>query len=118
MARRTSSDDPGLDRTVARARPRGASGETDWEASAFGRFFVLGAVAGSEIPSRDVDGKEDQPVKVKVVTLALGAMLVVSTIGSAFASPAPPTNGGNGAGMSGQCTGPASARPASCKSSK
>jgi hypothetical protein len=34
----------------------------------------------------------------------------------AVASPPPPTNGGNGAGHSGQCTGPAADRPASCQS--
>ena len=34
----------------------------------------------------------------------------------AVASPSPPTNGGNGAGHSGQCTGPQDDRPASCKS--
>ena len=45
-----------------------------------------------------------------VLTLAIG--------GPAVASPRPPTNGGNGAGQSGQCTGPAAERPASCQSSK
>jgi hypothetical protein len=34
----------------------------------------------------------------------------------AFANPSPPTNGGNGAGSSGQCTGKAADRPASCQS--
>ena len=34
----------------------------------------------------------------------------------AFAEPSPPTNGGNGAGQSGQCTGPQADRPASCQS--
>jgi hypothetical protein len=38
------------------------------------------------------------------------------TAAPAFANPSPPTNGGNGAGQSGQCTGPAADRPASCKS--
>lgn len=36
--------------------------------------------------------------------------------GPATATPSPPTNGGNGAGQSGQCTGPAADRPASCQS--
>jgi hypothetical protein len=45
------------------------------------------------------------------IVLGLGAAL------PAFANPAPPTNGGNGAGQSGQCTGPAADRPASCQSS-
>jgi uncharacterized membrane protein len=43
---------------------------------------------------------------------ALAALLTTL----AFASPKPPTNGGNGAGQSGQCTGAAADRPASCKS--
>ena len=34
----------------------------------------------------------------------------------AAANPSPPTNGGNGAGQSGQCTGAQDDRPASCKS--
>jgi hypothetical protein len=34
----------------------------------------------------------------------------------ATANPSPPTNGGNGAGQSGQCTGKNSERPASCQS--
>jgi hypothetical protein len=38
------------------------------------------------------------------------------TAGTAFANPSPPTNGGNGAGHSGQCTGAAADRPASCQS--
>jgi hypothetical protein len=42
----------------------------------------------------------------------LGALAPVAS-----ASPAPPTNGGNGAGHSGQCTGPAADRPAACQSS-
>ena len=53
---------------------------------------------------------------VLVVTIAGG--LALGTGAAAFANPKPPTNGGNGAGQSGQCTGPASERPASCQSSK
>jgi hypothetical protein len=49
---------------------------------------------------------------VAVVTLAASFSLAAP----AFADPSPPTNGGNGAGQSGQCTGPASERPASCQS--
>jgi hypothetical protein len=45
--------------------------------------------------------------------LAAGLALTVS---GALAEPAPPTNGGNGAGQSGQCTGPAGGRPTSCQS--
>jgi hypothetical protein len=48
-------------------------------------------------------------------TLAAGALLAVSAA-PALASPQPPTNGGNGAGKSGQCTGPQDERPSSCKS--
>jgi Spy/CpxP family protein refolding chaperone len=50
--------------------------------------------------------------------LALAAV-VASTLAiapAAVADPKPPTNGGNGAGQSGQCTGPASERPTSCQS--
>ena len=36
--------------------------------------------------------------------------------GPAFANPSPPTNGGNGAGSSGNCTGSAQDRPTSCQS--
>jgi hypothetical protein len=46
--------------------------------------------------------------------LAVGALAMSAT--PAFASPSPPTNGGNGAGKSGQCTGPNDDRPQSCKS--
>jgi hypothetical protein len=42
--------------------------------------------------------------------------LAASVTAPALASPSPPTNGGNGAGQSGQCTGPAADRPASCQS--
>jgi hypothetical protein len=51
---------------------------------------------------------------VVLATLALGATSVV--IPASIGSPSPPTNGGNGAGKSGQCTGPAADRPASCQS--
>jgi hypothetical protein len=52
----------------------------------------------------------------RLAYFTLGASLVLATAAPAFATPQPPTNGGNGAGMSGQCTGPQSERPASCKS--
>jgi len=41
---------------------------------------------------------------------------ILSVSAPVFADASPPTNGGNGAGQSGQCTGPADDRPASCKS--
>jgi hypothetical protein len=50
-----------------------------------------------------------------LAVLAAGA-LAVSGPAAAFGSPSPPTNGGNGAGKSGQCTGPQDDRPSSCKS--
>jgi hypothetical protein len=49
-----------------------------------------------------------------------GAVVAVITAGllsisaPAFGNPPPPTNGGNGAGSSGQCTGNPADRPASC----
>ena len=42
--------------------------------------------------------------------------LAVTAVPFAGANPSPPTNGGNGAGQSGQCTGPNADRPSSCKS--
>lgn len=55
-------------------------------------------------------------MKKRLVALGVAAGLVLGTATSAWASPRPPTNGGNGAGASGQCTGPAADRPASCQS--
>ncbi|MBI3979822.1 MAG: hypothetical protein HY331_16725 [Chloroflexi bacterium] len=56
-------------------------------------------------------------MKSKLMALFLAGLLALATVGSALAdSPKPPTNGGNGAGQSGQCTGPAADRPASCQS--
>jgi hypothetical protein len=49
-------------------------------------------------------------------SLLSAAALCVGLVPVAAASPQPPTNGGNGAGQSGQCTGPQEDRPASCKS--
>lgn len=51
--------------------------------------------------------------------LGTGAALLFTLVvaaGPVSANPSPPTNGGNGAGHSGQCTGPAADRPASCQS--
>ncbi len=45
--------------------------------------------------------------------LAAGLLAVAAP---AVAAPSAPTNGGNGAGQSGQCTGPATERPTSCQS--
>ncbi|HYU85285.1 MAG TPA: hypothetical protein VEK80_10815 [Kribbellaceae bacterium] len=52
--------------------------------------------------------------RATAMVLVTGGLFTVAA--QAFADPTPPTNGGNGAGQSGQCTGPADQRPASCKS--
>lgn len=51
-----------------------------------------------------------------MAALLASAALAVAAAPVAAASPSPPTNGGNGAGKSGQCTGPNADRPSSCKS--
>ena len=49
--------------------------------------------------------------------LATTMLIATAVVGpSSFANPAPPTNGGNGGGKSGQCTGSAQDRPTSCQS--
>lgn len=57
-------------------------------------------------------------MKRKTMAILLASLMALATAAPALASPQPPTNGGNGAGQSGQCTGPADERPASCQSSK
>jgi hypothetical protein len=52
----------------------------------------------------------------KAFASMLAGLALAATIGPALADPAPPTNGGNGSGQSGQCTGPQADRPASCQS--
>lgn len=47
----------------------------------------------------------------KVTAVCLSAGLALAATAPAFATPSPPTNGGNGGGKSGQCTGPAHERP-------
>ena len=49
-----------------------------------------------------------------LATLALAATSAI--VPATLANPSPPTNGGNGAGHSGQCTGAAADRPVSCQS--
>ena len=52
---------------------------------------------------------------LKVVAAVLASLaLSVATAPIAAANPSPPTNGGNGAGKSGQCTGNPADRPAVC----
>jgi len=51
----------------------------------------------------------------KGMALALSTGVLIGGIAPiASANPAPPTNGGNGAGQSGQCTGAPADRPAVC----
>jgi hypothetical protein len=52
----------------------------------------------------------------RAAAVALVTAGILTTAPAAFGNPSPPTNGGNGAGQSGQCTGPADDRPASCQS--
>ena len=54
-------------------------------------------------------------VRRAVVSVVSAAVLFVGA-SATIASPQPPTNDGNGAGQSGQCTGPQADRPASCQS--
>ena len=51
--------------------------------------------------------------KTAATLLAAGA-LCVGLAPAAWANPSPPTNGGNGGGQSGQCTGNPDDRPAVC----
>lgn len=53
--------------------------------------------------------------RVAAATFVLGLGLGLTT-GVSGATPHAPTNGGNGAGQSGKCTGPAADRPTSCQS--
>ena len=52
----------------------------------------------------------------KFAAAALSILALTVTASAASANPSPPTNGGNGAGKSGQCTGPNADRPSSCQS--
>jgi hypothetical protein len=64
-------------------------------------------------------GKEGSDVKIswrKAFAVLFAGAVFAATVGPAYAEPSPPTNGGNGGGQSGQCTGPQDDRPASCKS--
>jgi hypothetical protein len=55
-------------------------------------------------------------MKQKLVMIFSAVAFAAATTAPAFADASAPTNGGNGAGQSGQCTGPAADRPASCQS--
>jgi len=50
----------------------------------------------------------------KLACLVLAGTFAAAVAAPAFADAPPPTNGGNGAGQSGQCTGNPGDRPASC----
>jgi opacity protein-like surface antigen len=52
----------------------------------------------------------------RIIAIATLVAVFMVPAGAALAEPSPPTNGGNGAGQSGQCTGPQDDRPASCQS--
>jgi hypothetical protein len=54
-------------------------------------------------------------IRILIAPLAATALLL-ATVVPAFATPSAPTNGGNGAGQSGNCTGPAAERPTACQS--
>jgi hypothetical protein len=49
-----------------------------------------------------------------ILVCAATAAIVLGSAVPAFADPQPPTNGGNGGGQSGQCTGAPADRPAVC----
>lgn len=53
-------------------------------------------------------------VKRRITVVAFAAILLVGIAAPAMANSSPPTNGGNGAGHSGQCTGNPDDRPAVC----
>jgi hypothetical protein len=52
--------------------------------------------------------------KRMAIALSTCALLAAIAPNVSLANPSPPTNGGNGAGHSGQCTGNPDDRPASC----
>lgn len=53
-------------------------------------------------------------MKRKIIAVVFAATLLGGVTSPSFANPSPPTNGGNGAGHSGQCTGNPDDRPAVC----
>jgi hypothetical protein len=55
-------------------------------------------------------------IRRSVAALSAAAALATALVPAALANPSPPTNGGNGAGKSGQCTGANADRPHSCQS--
>jgi hypothetical protein len=72
-------------------------------------------------PAIALEASLAEGVKVKRTRRTIAALLAASALTvalapAATANPSPPTNGGNGAGKSGQCTGANAERPASCQS--
>jgi hypothetical protein len=53
-------------------------------------------------------------MKRRLACFMLAGSFALAAAAPAFADPTPPTNGGNGGGQSGQCTGAAADRPAVC----
>lgn len=53
-------------------------------------------------------------MKRTIAALALAFAAILGAASIAVADAPPPTNGGNGGGQSGQCTGDPDSRPASC----
>ena len=54
--------------------------------------------------------------RMTALLCALGLMATSAIVPASLGNPSPPTNGGNGGGKSGQCTGAQVDRPSSCTS--
>jgi hypothetical protein len=54
--------------------------------------------------------------RLRALAIAVVVAATLAIGGVAYADPSPPTNGGNGGGQSGVCTGAAADRPTSCQS--
>jgi hypothetical protein len=65
---------------------------------------------------RHAQPSPDRPARRRAAALGILLAASLAVTSAALAEPSPPTNGGNGAGQSGQCTGPADDRPTSCQS--
>lgn len=52
--------------------------------------------------------------RTRILAAVCGVALAIGTISPMLADAPPPTNGGNGGGHSGQCTGDPASRPAVC----
>jgi hypothetical protein len=102
--------------------PRSARGSvsgpwrTGWRATSLQRSLTFGAYSTRVgITAGDADsGRGGGRMKRAIVAAIIAAGITIGTVGPAFADAPPPTNGGNGAGHSGQCTGNPADRPASC----